>query len=223
MSRGNTRQRIQDVALELFAERGYEKTSLREIAEQLGVTKAALYYHFKTKEDLVTSLFEDLVLGPTDELIAWSRAHDPTTLETKLEILRRYSACIGNATSLVRFMHENQAALRELSIGEQMKARILTLLELIKDEDAALSDQVRCASALFTMHSAFFTMGSAKGGLEEKRQAALEVAQELVTAAHHGPAAGPRTGTGSGTSGGTSGASGSTGSGTSSTGSGTAA
>ncbi len=63
MSRGNTRQRIQDIALELFAERGYEKTSLREIAEQLGVTKAALYYHFRTKEDLVTSLFEDLVLA----------------------------------------------------------------------------------------------------------------------------------------------------------------
>ena len=40
--RGNTRQRIQDVALDLFAEQGYEKTSLREIAEQLDVTKAAL-------------------------------------------------------------------------------------------------------------------------------------------------------------------------------------
>ncbi|HWM38542.1 MAG TPA: helix-turn-helix domain-containing protein, partial [Streptomyces sp.] len=47
MSRGNTRQRIQDVALELFAQRGYDKTSLREIAEHLDVTKAALYYHFK--------------------------------------------------------------------------------------------------------------------------------------------------------------------------------
>src|ERR1044071_3578146 len=53
------RARIQEVALELFIEEGYDKTSLREIAERLGVTKAALYYHFPTKEDIVTSLIED--------------------------------------------------------------------------------------------------------------------------------------------------------------------
>ena len=56
---GGTRQRIQAVALELFTEQGYEKTSLREIAERLGVTKAALYYHFKSKDEIVTSLVDD--------------------------------------------------------------------------------------------------------------------------------------------------------------------
>src|SRR5690348_7125722 len=45
-SRRGTRARIQAVAVEMFTEHGYEKTSLREIAEALGVTKAALYYHF---------------------------------------------------------------------------------------------------------------------------------------------------------------------------------
>jgi AcrR family transcriptional regulator len=50
------RQEILDVALELFNEQGYEKTSLREIAERLGVTKAALYYHFERKEDILLEL-----------------------------------------------------------------------------------------------------------------------------------------------------------------------
>lgn len=68
--RGNTRQRIQEVALELFAEQGYEKTSLREIAERLDVTKAALYYHFKTKEEILVSIFEDLS-RPIEDLIEW--------------------------------------------------------------------------------------------------------------------------------------------------------
>ena len=54
--RGVTRDRILDVALELFNEHGYDKTSLREIAEQLGVTKAALYYHFEKKEDILLEL-----------------------------------------------------------------------------------------------------------------------------------------------------------------------
>jgi len=43
---GDTRQRIIDIALELFATRGYAGTSMRDIAAELGVTKAALYYHF---------------------------------------------------------------------------------------------------------------------------------------------------------------------------------
>ncbi len=54
--RGEMRERILDVALELFNEQGYDKTSLREIADRLGVTKAALYYHFERKEDILFEL-----------------------------------------------------------------------------------------------------------------------------------------------------------------------
>jgi AcrR family transcriptional regulator len=54
--RGEMRQHILDVALELFNEQGYDKTSLREIADRLGVTKAALYYHFERKEDILLEL-----------------------------------------------------------------------------------------------------------------------------------------------------------------------
>ncbi len=52
----STRERILDIALELFTEQGYDKTSLRDIAEQLGTTKAALYYHFERKEDILMEL-----------------------------------------------------------------------------------------------------------------------------------------------------------------------
>src|SRR5262245_66344943 len=54
--RGATRERILDVALELFNEQGYDKTSLREIAERLDITKAALYYHFRSKADILLEL-----------------------------------------------------------------------------------------------------------------------------------------------------------------------
>jgi AcrR family transcriptional regulator len=54
--RGATRERILDIALELFTEHGYDKTSLREIADELGFTKAALYYHFERKEDILLAL-----------------------------------------------------------------------------------------------------------------------------------------------------------------------
>ncbi|MFE7567791.1 TetR/AcrR family transcriptional regulator [Streptomyces sp. NPDC057539] len=180
--RGNTRQRIQDVALELFGEQGYEKTSLREIAERLDVTKAALYYHFKTKEDILISLFEDLA-RPLDELITWGRTQ-PHTLETKEEILRRYSEALKNAAPLFRFMQENQATVRELSIGHTFKERMMDMLDLIQDPDASLKNRVRCVSALFTMHAGTFALKDVEGDPEEKREAILEVSIELMSQAH---------------------------------------
>ncbi|MER8086750.1 TetR/AcrR family transcriptional regulator [Streptomyces sp. NPDC058316] len=180
--RGNTRQRIQDVALELFAEQGYEKTSLREISERLDVTKAALYYHFKTKEDILVSIFEDLN-RPVEELIVWGRDR-PHTLETKKEILRRYSEALTAAAPLFRFMQENQATVRDLSIGKTIKDRVIGLVDLIKEPDASLADQVRCFTALFTIHAGMFALKDVEGDPEEKRSAVLEVAFELVTRAH---------------------------------------
>lgn len=183
--RGDTRQRIQDVALALFAEQGYEKTSLREIAERLDVTKAALYYHFKTKEEILVSIFEDLS-RPIDELIEWGKAQ-PHTLETKREVLRRYGDALAGAAPLFRFMQENQATIRELSIGNKFKDRMLHLRDIIRDPDASLTDQVRCISALFTLHAGMFVLQDVEGDPEDKRKAVLEVAIDLVTQAHAGP------------------------------------
>ncbi|MDH6544329.1 TetR/AcrR family transcriptional regulator [Streptomyces lavendulae] len=180
--RGNTRQRIQDVALELFAEQGYEKTSLREIAERLDVTKAALYYHFKTKEDIIISVFEDST-RPIDELIEWAQGQ-PRTLETKREVLRRYSEAMASGAQLYRFMQENQATMRELSIGETVKKRLFTLVELLRTDEGPLADQVRCVSALFTLHAGMMFLQHVEGDPEETRQAALEVATDLITRAH---------------------------------------
>ncbi|MFG2962921.1 MULTISPECIES: TetR/AcrR family transcriptional regulator [unclassified Streptomyces] len=184
--RGNTRQRIQDVALELFAEQGYEKTSLREIAERLDVTKAALYYHFKTKEEILVSVFEDLT-QPIQDLIEWG-ADQPHTLEIKLEIVRRYSQALSEAGPLFRFMQENQATVRELRIGDTFKDRMRGLRSIFIDPDAPLTDQVRCISAMFTLHAGMFVMQDLEGDPKEKQEAVLEVALDLVTQAHRGSA-----------------------------------
>ncbi|MFD4247220.1 TetR/AcrR family transcriptional regulator [Streptomyces sp. NPDC058525] len=184
--RGDTRQRIQDVALELFVEQGYEKTSLREIAERLEVTKAALYYHFKTKEDIIVSVFADLT-RPVDELIAWAQGQPPT-LDTKREVLRRYSESMGAGAGagarLFRFIQENQATMRDLSIGETMQSRTFRLVELLRTKDGPLTDQVRCVSALFTLHAGLMYLQHVEGDPEETRLAALESATDLITQAH---------------------------------------
>jgi AcrR family transcriptional regulator len=59
--RSDTRQRIQDVARELFVQQGVQRTSLQDIAGKLGITKPALYYHFASREELVRSILVPLI------------------------------------------------------------------------------------------------------------------------------------------------------------------
>jgi AcrR family transcriptional regulator len=57
----DTKQRILEVARELFAERGVQRTSLQEIAARLDITKPALYYHFSSREELVRSIVQPIL------------------------------------------------------------------------------------------------------------------------------------------------------------------
>lgn len=57
----DTRTRILRAALDLFAEHGYQRTSLRQIGERLRLTKTAILYHFPAKENLLAALVEPLV------------------------------------------------------------------------------------------------------------------------------------------------------------------
>ncbi|GAA4615476.1 TetR family transcriptional regulator [Actinoallomurus liliacearum] len=178
--RGDTRERIQAVALELFAEHGYEKTSLREIAERLHVTKAALYYHFKTKEDIIVSLFDD-ALARLDDLIAWGQAQPPT-LETRQELVRRYADNLyTSAPALMRFAHENQGTMRDLAVGEKMKCRVRALIELLADRKAPLTDQLKSAMAIFGLNIALFTFDDYDITDEERRTTGLTVAMEMIS------------------------------------------
>ena len=118
--RTDTRDRIRTVAMKLFSEQGYEHTSIRQIAEQLGITKAAVYYHFRSKEDIVTSLSDDLRTG-VDEILAWA-ATQPDGKRRGREILRRYSGVLHDSgREMTRFMHDNAAAFRSLGVGVNLR------------------------------------------------------------------------------------------------------
>jgi TetR/AcrR family transcriptional regulator len=54
----NARQRLLETATELFAEKGYAGTSVREIVEKAGVSKPVLYYYFKSKDGLFYAVLE---------------------------------------------------------------------------------------------------------------------------------------------------------------------
>ena len=55
---GDTKARILETALELFAQSGYLGTSMNDIAKQLGITKAALYKHYTSKQEILDRIVE---------------------------------------------------------------------------------------------------------------------------------------------------------------------
>jgi len=79
--RSDTRERIQDVARELFASQGVQRTSLQDIADKLGLTKPALYYHFTSREDLVRSIVQPLIDEGERFIADHERARDATPRE----------------------------------------------------------------------------------------------------------------------------------------------
>jgi len=178
--RGDTRRRIQEVALELFAEQGYDKTSLREIAERLDVTKAALYYHFRTKEDIVASLFDDF-LAQVDEITKWA-GDQVVDNEIRREIVRRYSDIVTgpSAHMMVQFMQGNQSSIRDLKESTNLFARFRDLNKLLTDPATPLTAQLKASMALAILHIGNFGPIDLDATPEQRAAAALEVALELI-------------------------------------------
>lgn len=61
MDKGNTKQEILNVSLELFSVRGFEATSISQIANAVGIRKASLYSHFESKQAILDALVEGVL------------------------------------------------------------------------------------------------------------------------------------------------------------------
>lgn len=69
-----TRTELVDTARELFLERGYSQTSVAEIVDSAGVTKGALYHHFRDKEEIFRAVLEEMYGDLLSSLEAAARA-----------------------------------------------------------------------------------------------------------------------------------------------------
>ena len=54
----NTKEKIFNVSLDLFSKKGYDSVSLREIAEEVGITKSSIYSHYPSKESILMDIFD---------------------------------------------------------------------------------------------------------------------------------------------------------------------
>jgi AcrR family transcriptional regulator len=136
-----TRERILDAARELFAERGYAGTSIRDIAERLAMTKAALYYHFPGKQDVLAALVEPWLLE-IDALAEWAEGHRPVD---RREALRRTIAYLAAPNPTFGLLISDPSAMHDSAARLNARARMGRLERALAADDDRELLAVRCA------------------------------------------------------------------------------
>jgi AcrR family transcriptional regulator len=130
-----SRSRILAVSLELFRKRGFERTTMRDIAKAAGTSLGAAYYYFPSKEAIVLSYYEELVDGfeaRAREIFAEApdlRARLRGVFHAKLDLARRdrklmaaLSRTVGDAQSAVSVFAARTRPIRERTIGVMRQA-----------------------------------------------------------------------------------------------------
>jgi AcrR family transcriptional regulator len=149
----STRERILDIALELFSDRGYDKTSLRDIAERLGTTKAALYYHFERKEDILLELHMRLHALGYDVLTQLDGLEGPQAyVEAWPALIDEFIDRVAENRDLVVLHLRNRHALAQIGLDERHQAENEDLIgrfaRLFANAEIPLADRVRMACSL---------------------------------------------------------------------------
>jgi len=155
-----TRDRILDIALQLFIDKGFDKTSLREIADQLGFSKAAIYYHFASKEDILMALHLRLHEFGREALDTLGQS--PVSPASWAELLDRLIDQMLEHRSLFLFHERNQAALEHLhkerheADHDDLQARFR---QALSNPDIGVEVRVRMASAFGAVMSCLVLAG----------------------------------------------------------------
>lgn len=148
--------KVADVALELFLQHGFDATPMSLVAKQCGLTKAGIYHHFESKEQLLYFLHKrhiDHLLLPMIE--AASGIADP---ETRLrEFLANYALLLTHDPTPRLLINETKRLSPEHT--EEIRAAWRRGLHLVRDAIAELKTQNRCNPTLDPTYSAFAAIG----------------------------------------------------------------
>lgn len=174
---GSTRARILDVALDLFSRKGYEGTSIRDIAEELSLTKAAVYYHFPSKEELLTDVLNPAMARVGKVLDDHEPVRDADQRRAFVVALVEVIAEVGPRVVMMLNDPAVGSHVRALTGGSGLPQRVGRALTGAgaTDPARAASDRIRAACAVATLPA-----GITAWRQDNPRQAHLDAATKDV-------------------------------------------
>jgi AcrR family transcriptional regulator len=155
-------------------EQGYDKTSLREIAERLEVTKAALYYHFERKEDILVELHQRLQAVGGDLVVELARLDDREIVRAWPRLLDQFVEQVMANCELFLLRQRNPSAFEQLARGDHQPPGIEQQVRRVLANPAIpLADRVRMASSIGGVISALMGASGMFGQVPRDQIAAL--------------------------------------------------
>ncbi|MEV1171487.1 TetR family transcriptional regulator [Nonomuraea sp. NPDC049784] len=143
----DTRSRILQVALDLFAAQGYHATSIREIAERLGLTKTAVLYHFPSKDEIVAALAEPLLTDMEAAIDAANRAPGSDERQKRWAVIEGLLDVWLAHRDLLRLQMRDLALASEGSVFERFRDAAYLAQHIIAGPLADHVDRIRAAQA----------------------------------------------------------------------------
>lgn len=128
---------ILDVAERLFAAKGFDNTSTNDILEEIGIARGTLYYHFKSKEEILDAMIDRMI----GQMLAQAKA---LAGQKEIPVLRRLTRMIqalqisgGYGDEIMEQIHRPQNALMHQKIQERLLAEMNPLLTALIEEGTA--------------------------------------------------------------------------------------
>lgn len=183
----NRRDEIIRIASRLFREKGYHATTLQDIADELEVSKPALYYHIKSKEEVLCEIFNRGIVAAIEGLEAVLESKAPPEEKFRRILFNHVHAVLENLETMAVSHHETAALPRKTY--RKFVERVRRYQSLIKDvyregvEAGAFRpmDPTLAVNAVLGMVNWLYRWYDPKGD-----QSADEVAAALVEIAERG-------------------------------------
>lgn len=139
----STRARLVVAAVVLFTQHGFAGTSLQMIADELGFTKAAIYYHFRTREQLLSAVVEPIL----EQLrIVVETAEQQRTAHARADhMLRGYAELAVQNRALVSVLAGDPSVNDALRTRPEWDAVINRQMALLADTDSGPAGMVKAA------------------------------------------------------------------------------
>ncbi|WP_339863408.1 TetR family transcriptional regulator [Paremcibacter congregatus] len=146
-----TREDILKAAAQIFMEKGVTKATLEEIAEEAGVTRGAVYWHFKNKQDLFCALHDKLHKPLTESILRDLETDHPDPLQQLLDL------CVHTLIQIEE---------------DPVKRQILTIFKLkceyTGETASVLDSQVELKEKSFSLFEKYFERAQRKGHISEE-------------------------------------------------------
>lgn len=125
---------ILDVAEKLFCTKGFDQTSTNDILKEIGIARGTLYYHFKSKEEILDAMIERILDTIIQRAAVIANDETRSVYERLTNTIRALNVENDTGLMIMEEVHRPQNALMHQKMQEQMLARVNPLItKIIKD------------------------------------------------------------------------------------------